>query len=79
VCARIRGVRVDRLSVTHPGDDDNLWYIRQSTDGPEVKIESRPDGQAPFLIEGDEADQRLEIATADEAVIVIQKWLHGSN
>ena len=78
VCARVPGVRVDRLTVTHPVDDDNLWFIRRSLAGPAVQIESRPEGQPPFLIESDGHDRRLWAAKADEAIEVIQEWLRDS-
>ncbi|HZC52994.1 MAG TPA: hypothetical protein VE441_10900 [Mycobacterium sp.] len=31
-----------------------------------------------FFLEGDGAGQRLEVATADEAIRVIQEWLGNS-
>lgn len=75
VCARVRGVRIDRLTTKHPADDDNLWFISRSPDELKVQIESHPDGQPPFQIEGDGHGQRVEVATVDEAIRVIQAWL----
>jgi hypothetical protein len=78
VSARVLGVRVDRLTVTHPVDDD-LWFIRRSLTRPAVQIESRPEGQPPFIIEIDGHDRRLWASTADEAIEVIEEWLRDSN
>ena len=79
VCARIRGVRVERLKVKYEVDDDNVWNIRQAASGPDVQIECRPNGEPPFLIKGDGAGQRVEIDTTDEALRVIQEWLGNPN
>jgi len=77
--ARVPGVRVDRLTVTHPVDDDNLWFIRRSLTRTAVQIESRPEGQPPFIIEIDGYDRRLWAWTAGEAIEVIEEWLRDSN
>jgi hypothetical protein len=71
---RLPEVHIERLKVTWPADDDNLWYIRSGA-GPEVQIECRSEGRGPFLIEGDGRGQRMETADAREAVNTIVEWL----
>ena len=67
-------IRIERLKVKHPADDDNLWFIK--TDGRfEVQIGSHPDGRPPFLIEGDLPDQRRETSQVEEAANLILNWL----
>ena len=73
---RLPGVDVERLKVRWPSDDDNLWYIRWN--GREVQIESRPEGRAPFLIEGDGQSHRSETSDRMEAVDTIVEWLSSS-
>lgn len=67
-------ITIERLRVTHAADDDNLWFIRA---GPsvEVQIASRPNGEPPFLIEGDNRTERVETSDVAEAVEQILSWL----
>jgi len=47
-------VRVERLTGTHPADDDNVYWINR---GPiEVQIDTAPDGAPPFVVESDFPD-----------------------
>jgi hypothetical protein len=76
VARRRPEVRIARIWVSHPADDDNLWEfflpeIRYST----VQIETHPDGRPPYLIEGNGDRQRLETSSVQEAVDVILSWL----
>jgi hypothetical protein len=72
--ARLPTIRIERLKVKHPADDDNVWFIK--TDGRfEVQLDSDPDGKPPFLIEGDLPDQRRETAKVEEATNLILNWL----
>lgn len=74
-------VVIERLSVSHPADDDNLWFIRlDATSSPAwpVQIETHPGGQSPFLIEGDGPGQRRETSDVHDAVATIAEWLTGA-
>ncbi|MGC0423511.1 hypothetical protein [Embleya sp. AB8] len=46
----LRGLTVERLRVTHPGDDDNVYFL--SVGSARVQVDSGPHGQAPFIVEG---------------------------
>jgi hypothetical protein len=73
--ARFPGVVLERLQVSHPGDDDNLWFVRAHVDAAvTIQIETRPGGQPPFLVEGDDVYQRAETSGADEAVALAAGW-----
>src|SRR5690242_5330853 len=77
------GVNVERLTVSHPGDDDNVWWLWT---GPEqrpagqrsVQIDTGPGGAPPFLVEGDDPDQRLETSDAAVAADAIIRWTRAS-
>jgi hypothetical protein len=78
VRARLPDVRIERLQVSHPADDDNLWSTAHGGSASRfspVQIETHTGGLPPFLIEGDGAGQRYETSGADEAVDVILEWL----
>jgi hypothetical protein len=78
VLARLRqhrpAIRIERLRVKYPADDDNLWFIG-GTAGSKVQIETGPDHAPPFLIEGDQWDQRRHVPDVDAAVALILDWL----
>jgi hypothetical protein len=63
-------ISIERLRVTYPADDDNLWFGTA-----EVQIECHPGGRAPFLVEGKEPKQRRETASVEDAVGLILSWL----
>ena len=48
---------IERLEVTWPADDNNLWFIR-SASAASVQIENGMGARAPFLVEGDGPGQR---------------------
>jgi hypothetical protein len=77
--ARFPDIVIERLQVSHPdADDDNLWFIRTHTDAAvAVQIETHPGGEPPFLVEGDDAGQRVETSSAGEAITVATGWLEG--
>jgi hypothetical protein len=64
-------LRVDRLRVKHPADDDNLWFVG---DGREVQFDCQPDGSPPFLIEGGD-DERVQAQSVGEALAEIRRLL----
>jgi hypothetical protein len=68
------GVQIDRLEVTHPVDDENLWFFRAAS-GADVQLESGPGGVGPFLIEGDRVGQRAEASDVSGAVEIVLDWL----
>ena len=74
---RLPSVRIERLTVKYPADDDNLWFINADAEK-EVQIESHPNGMAPFLIEGDSPNQRRETYELHDAVDTILAWLGTS-
>lgn len=43
-------VQISQLTVTHPADDDGVWFFKLPSDRNEVQIESST-GHCPFLIE----------------------------
>lgn len=68
-------VAVQQLQVSHPGDDDGIWFFRRADSQIEVQLESSS-GNCPFLIESTEHDHRISVGTADEALCVLEHWLH---
>jgi hypothetical protein len=66
-------LRVERLEVTHPADDDYLWFISRSSLDGEVQLESAPGGRPPFLLESDY--EREQTDDVDVAVGLLQQWL----
>jgi hypothetical protein len=68
-------IHIERLTVTYPADDDNLWYISVSGVPDDVQIGCHPDGQPPFLVEGNGTDQVLSTSDADRAAATILTWL----
>jgi hypothetical protein len=70
----------ERLAVTHPADDDNVWWIWIGP-GPRdigqrsVQIDTAPGGTPPFLVEGDGEGQWLQTSDAAEAGAAVIRWL----
>lgn len=64
--------RLERLAVTHPSDDDNLWFI--SDGGREVQFDCSPGGLPPFLIEDDDG-ARITAHDVTEGVSSITRLL----
>src|SRR6266496_1178445 len=79
VRAGVAGARVDRLAVTYPADDDNLWFIQRAEGAARVQIGSHRNGRPPFLIESDQHDRRVTAVTVQEAIDVIEDWLLGAH
>ena len=76
----VAGVRIERLTVTHAADDDNVWWVwtgtgREADADRSVQIDTHPGGTPPFLLEGSTPGQRLESSDATEATAAILKWL----
>ena len=68
-------VEVQQLKVSHPGDDDGLWYFEQPGSEYDVQVESW-NGMCPFVIETDENDARLTANSIDETVEAVTRLLH---
>jgi hypothetical protein len=60
-------VQVTQLQVTHPADDDGLWFINVPGKSRKIQIES-PDGNCPFLIEFDGSTKQLHGKTVDDVL-----------
>jgi hypothetical protein len=65
---RVPGLVVERLIVSHPADDDNVYFIGDQDGRGRVQVDTWPGGQPPFLIEGAE---RAEASDSREAVELI--------
>ena len=65
--AELPGVEITQLQVTHPADDDGVWFIRIPGRDGEVQIESS-DGSCPFVIESDLSDDRFYGRSIDAVV-----------
>jgi hypothetical protein len=73
--------KFERLRVTFPAGDDNVWWVWV---GPEprtvgqrsVQIDTHPDGTPPFFIEGDDEPRKtLTTSDASQAAEAIVRWL----
>ena len=72
VRAQVPWLVVQRLTVTHPVDDDNVYFLGDAEDHNRVQVDTSGNGRPPFLIEGAE---RLETSDPAEAVATIVTWL----
>ena len=68
-------VKIEQLKVSHPGDDDGIWFFEQPGSEFEVQIESHT-GMCPFLIETDESNARYTANTVEETIEILVKLLH---
>jgi hypothetical protein len=79
VLARVRAALpwlvVERLEVRWPGDDGNVYFLGDERDTSHVQIDTRDDGQPPFLIEG---PGRLRTSDVAEAAAVVSSWLRSA-
>lgn len=69
-------VTVDQLRVSHPADDDGIWFFSLPGLDRDIQIES-PFGMCPFIIETNE-ERSLEARKADSrdaAVSMIVDYL----
>jgi hypothetical protein len=65
-------VKVTRLKVTHPDDDNGLWFFQAT--GVEIQLESTS-GQCPFMLESDAHDRRRWVHSVEEAVRAVEQEL----
>ena|SRR5215472_12654028 len=73
----VPGVIIERLEVTHPADDDNVYFIGDQHQFDRVQVDTYRDGQPSFLIEN-ENGLRYETTDPTEAVSLIRNWLQQS-
>ena len=67
--------RVQQLTVSHPGaDDDGIWYFSHPDVPFEVQLESSA-GTFPFLVESDRNSERATVHDPVEASHLIAAWL----
>lgn len=52
------GLIVQRLEVTYRADDDNVYFIGDQHQFDLIQVDTRPDGQPPFLIEKEGGTRR---------------------
>ncbi len=76
---RILAIRPDvdssQLQVTHPADDDGLWFFRVRGSDCEVQLESSS-GDFPFLVEADyDEGATYTVDSLDEAISMILRLL----
>jgi hypothetical protein len=69
---RVPGLAIERLHVTHPADDDNVYFIGDQHGPDRIQIDTRPAGEPPFLIENGDRHQTSDPA---EASAIIYGWL----
>lgn len=70
--SRIPGLIVERLQVTHPADDDNVYFIGDEDGLDRIQLDTFPDGQPSFYIENGGRHQTSEVA---EAASIIGSYL----
>jgi hypothetical protein len=71
----IPGLIVERLEATHPGDDDNVYFIGDEHGPDRIQLDTAPGGQPYFLIENGGRHQTSETT---EAAVIIRSWLEHS-
>jgi hypothetical protein len=74
VTARHPNVEVQQLRVSHPADDDGVWFFRHPDSHHEVQLESST-GMFPFLVESEGHQERETVGNVHEAVQILEQWL----
>jgi hypothetical protein len=70
--SRIPKLVVERLQVTHPADDDNVYFIGDEHQRDQIQLDTGPDGQPSFYIENGGRHLTSEVA---EAASIIGSYL----
>ena len=74
--AEFPDLKIQQLAVAHPGvDDEGVWFCRREGRKEEVQFESSS-RDFPFSAETSVGDERLSVATVEEAITVIQTHLY---
>ncbi|HYN94973.1 MAG TPA: hypothetical protein VES42_14085 [Pilimelia sp.] len=63
---------IHRLEVSHPADDDNVYFLGDAGRPDRVQVDTAPHGQPPYLIEGHDRRRTTDPATA---VALVGTWL----
>ena len=63
---------VERLGRTHPGDDDDVYFLGLGRRTTIVQLDTGPGGQPPFTVE---ADDRVDTSEPAEALAAIHDRL----
>ena len=72
VALLIPGLIVERLQVTHPADDDNVYFIGDEHGLDRIQLDTHEDGQPPFYIENGGVHQTSDVS---QAVNIICSYL----
>jgi hypothetical protein len=72
-----RGLVVERLTVLHPGDDDNVYFLGDDDHLDVVQIDTTEGGGPPFLMEGLGNGRRYVTSDPASAATMITAWLRG--
>ena len=72
--AQVPSLVVERLEVTHPADDDNVYFLGPAPSDLFVQVDTNPNGQPPFFVE---ADDRFETSELSKASATIIDWLRS--
>jgi hypothetical protein len=57
--AEYPGCEITQLKVTHPADDDGVWFVSLPDDKNTIQLEA-PDGNCPFTISFDQKNRLIE-------------------
>lgn len=66
------GLVIERVEITHPNDDDNVYFLGDERGFGRVQVDTWPDGRPPFLIE---ATARVETSDVAQAAAIVCFWL----
>ena len=72
---QVPGLVVERLEVTHSGDDNNVYFIGDQHHADLIQVDTHPNGHPPFLIEN---GGRHHTTDTTKAVAVIRDQLEHS-
>jgi hypothetical protein len=82
VKGRFPTVVVEQLKVTHPADDDGLWFFLLPPIRKEIQIESSY-GKCPFLVEHDDmeetATEKLGVSVDRTVELIVDYLLRVSS
>lgn len=73
VKAALPSVVSEQLKVTHPADDDGLWFFSSPDLENHVQVESST-GMCPFVVEGLGKGQYAECSTVESTAQTVIKW-----
>lgn len=68
------GLVVERLDKTHPGDDDNVYFLGIGQVADIVQVDTGQDGWPPFTIE---ANDRVDTSDPADALAAIRDRLNS--